>query len=315
MAESRYEKNVRLQPELIRRVLDAKAPAWMGALRGRRVHFVGVGSSFHAAQISKFMWRRFVSAHAFAEHSFDFVREPQPVGKDDVVVLFSHRATKSFTVEAAAKAREAGAATVAVTGLGAKWSEKVDHRLDSCELEDTGAFTKSLTTTLAWIARWVGAPPLLDGLRRACEHVSDGPAFPTLASDSDVVLVGDLEGEWVAREAALKLQEAAYLRARPFGLEEFLHGPQISAGAGSFALAFPTKGETRWDALRGYLETIEVPLVELSDGGLSPETAWLWRIFWVQRWTAAVCADLGLDPDSLRSTDPRYDKAKGLLSL
>lgn len=316
MVVSRYEKNVLQQPELIRRILDAPAPAWFATLKRRkRVFFVGVGSSFHAAQISQRLWRRFVSTEAWAEHSFDFVKEPQPVDRGDVVVLFSHRATKSYTVQAAAKAKKAGATTVAVTGVGAKWSVKVDYRLDSCELEDTGAFTKSLTTTLAWIARWIGTKKLLDGLRTACDSIAEGPAFPTFAADTDVVLVGDLEGEWVAREASLKLEEAAYLRARPFGLEEFLHGPQISAAQGSFVLGFPSDKEPRWDALRGYLRTVEVPLMELPTRGLGPEAAWLWRIFWVQRMTAAICSDLSIDPDALRDTDPRYLAAKKSLAL
>jgi len=66
--------------------------------------------------------------------------------------------------------------------------------------------------------------------------------------DTDLVLLGDLEREWVGREISLKLQEAAYLRARPFGLEEFLHGPRISVDAKSSVVAF-TSNEPRWQTV------------------------------------------------------------------
>jgi fructoselysine-6-P-deglycase FrlB-like protein len=309
-SQSRYEANVLRQPELIESILSAPEPAWMGALRRSPIHFVGVGTSRHAAEIARVLWKRLVSPRAQAVHSFDFARLPQSVGRGDVVVLLSHRGGESFTVDAARLAHKAGAVAVAITGSGAKWPEQLDHRLDCCEIEDTGAFTKSFTTTMAWICKWIGDKGLLDGVRRACRGLpSAGPAFPAIARDADVVLLGDLEREWVAREVSLKLQEAAYLRARPFGLEEFLHGPRLSVGRGSLAIGFTGPDEPRWAQARRYLSTIGVPLLEVDGLGLPSDASWLGQVFWGQRLTLDACGRLGIHPDEGRLDDPLYKKA------
>ena len=304
---SRYEKNILLQPGLIGAILKAGRPAWMEELSGRPVYFVGVGTSFHLAQIAKMLWRRHAALNAHAVHSFDFARLSQPVAAGDVVVLLSHRGTKSYTVESTAVARRLGAVTIGITSVGSPWKEGLEHRIEACEAEYTGAFTKSMTSTLAWIVRWINAPALTAEVAAACKRLQGGPAFPPTTADTDVVLLGDLEREWVGREIALKLQEAAYLRARPFGLEEFLHGPRISVDAKSVVVAF-TSEEPRWQTVRDYLKTIEVPLVEV--GG-----SWLEQLFWGQRFTADACAQLDLDCDLLRTQDPRYKTAREKLSL
>lgn len=311
---SRYETNIGLQPHRIHAVLHAPRPGWAEAIKKRRVFFVGVGSSHHAAQIACWLWRRLVSPEAFAVHSFDFVRAPQPVKAADAVVLFSHRGTKSFTVEASKLARAAGALTVGITGEESPWREPLDHRLESCEMEDTGAFTKSLTSTMAWVARLIDAPALTAGFHQACERLDEGPAFPRLSADTDLILLGDGPREWVAREISLKVQEAAYLPARAFGLEEFLHGPRISAGEKSLVVAFAEPAEPRWEAARAFLKTVEVPLLEVPSG-LAPEAGWLWQLFWGQRLTLHACNALGVDPDALRTGDARYRKAREALSL
>lgn len=307
---SRYEANVRLQPRLIAEILDAPLPSWMQRLRRARVHFVGVGSSYHGAEIAKILWRRLVSPQAEAAHSFEFARLPQPVGRGDVVVLLSHRgSSKSFTVDAARKADRAGAVTVAITGLGAVWNEELDHKLECCSIEDTGAFTKSFTTTMAWIARWAGDGALASGLRKACAKLEAGPKFPALKKDSDLVLLGDLEREWVARETALKLLETSFVRARPFGLEEFLHGPHLSVGKATTVVAFTDGKEPRWGPAFSYLKALRVPVVEVGSLGLPRDAAWLGQVFWGQRLALDACRRLRVDPDDNRKADRRYAAA------
>ena len=312
MTTSRYEKNIALQPRLIGEILSCPRPVWMDELKGRRVFFVGVGTSHHLAEIATLLWRRHVSSRASAVHSFEFVKVPQAVETGDVVVVLSHRGTKSYTVQSAALAAKAGAVTGGITGKGSPGRAGLTHRLESCELEDTGAFTKSMTSTLAWIVRWIDAPTLKQGLLDACAALESGPAFPPITAEADVILLGDLERQWLAREVSLKLQEAAYLKARPFGLEEFLHGPRLSADAKSLVIAFSTPCEPRWTAVREYLKDIEVPLFEVSAEG---EGGWLRQLFWGQRLTAAWCRELGIDPDALRTGDPRYKRAREALSL
>src|SRR3989338_977218 len=250
---SRYEKNIRLQPELIRQIMAAPLPSWMEELKKKRFFFVGVGSSFHAAQIASILWRRHVSPQAWAEHSFDFVSLPQPIASGDVAVLLSHRGGRSYTVQAASVARRAKAVPVAMTGHGAIWGDSIAHRLETCEAEDSGVYTKSVISSLVWIARWIGEAGMIEGLRRACISLEAGPRFPSVAFGADLVFLGDLEREWVARETSLKVLEAAYYPARAFGLEEFLHGPHVSVGPKTMVVAFSGL-DPRWKALRDYLQ-------------------------------------------------------------
>lgn len=312
---SRYERNILLQPGLIREVMRAPRPPWMDGLKGRRTFFVGIGSSYHAAQIAQRLWRSYVSPRAWAVNSFDFARAEQPVGRGDLAVLISHRGTKSFTVACAGAARRAGAVTVALTGRESPWRLDLAHRLETCEMEDTGVFTKSLTCTLAWIARWIASPALSRGLGRACSRLGRGPGFPRVGADADLVLLGDLEREWVARETALKVQESSYVPARAFGLEEFLHGPRISVGRRSRVVGFSDRREPRWEAARDYLKKVGVPFTEVDQGGLIPEAAWLFQLFWGQSLALSVCRGLGIDPDAMRRQDPRYRRARESLSL
>lgn len=305
---SRFEVNVFVQPDLIARALKAPAPAWLKPPKNRKIFFVGVGTNHHAASMAAWLWSG-AGYDARAVHAWDFVSRPYRLTKGDLGVFLSHRGgSKSYTVKAEAMARHAGAATVAVCGAGAVW-EGPTRRLETCALEDTGAFTKSFTTTMAWLLRWAGKPALLTPFSRAGTSLNWGPDSPRIAADADLILLGDGLREWVARETALKLLETAHLRVRAYGLEEFLHGPQISAGRGSLVIGFSTVGERRWDAAAAYLTTVGVPFLDVANAD------WLAQILWGQRLAVDACRGLGLDPDVLRSDEPAYKKALAELSL
>lgn len=300
---SRFEANVFAQPELIAAALRAPAPAWFKPPKGRKVFFVGVGTNHHAARIAAWLWSG-QGYDARAVHAHDFVMRPYRLGKGDLGIFLSHRGgSKSYTVKAEAMARRAGAETVAVCGAGAVWKGPV-RRLETCALEDTGAFTKSFTTTMVWLLRWAGKPALLAPFKFAGTSLNWGPDSPCVKADTDLVLLGDGLREWVACEVALKLLETAHLRVRSYGLEEFLHGPHISVGAGSLVVGFSTVKEKRWDDAARYLSTIEVPFLDV------PNEDWLAQILWGQRFTLDACRALGLDPDLIRTDEPRYARAR-----
>ena len=299
---SRFEANVFAQPELIARALRAPLPAWMKPPKGRKIFFVGVGTNHHAARIAAWLWSG-AGLDARAVHSYDFVSRPYKLSKGDLGIFLSHRGgTKSYTVKAEEMARRAGASTVAVCGAGAVWKGP-KRRLETCDLENTGAFTKSFTTTMVWLLRWAGKPALLAPFPRAGASLNWGPDSPKVNADTDLVLLGDGLREWVACETALKLLETAHLRVRAYGLEEFLHGPHISVGKGSLVIGFSTVGETRWDAAHRYLDTIGVPFLDVANAD------WLAQILWGQRFTVDACRSLGIDPDDLRASEPAYKKA------
>ncbi|MFI5348971.1 MAG: SIS domain-containing protein [Elusimicrobiota bacterium] len=297
---SRFETNVFAQPDLVRAALSSPAPSWMKPPMGRKIFLVGVGTNHHAARLAAWLWSR-AGLDARAVHSYDFVARPYRLTRGDLAVFLSHRGSKSYTVEAEAMARRSGAETVVVTCAGSPW--KSPRRLETGPVENTGAFTHSFTTTMAWLLRWPGKPALLAPFKTMKRSLRWGPGFPRVRPETDLVLLGDGLREWVACEVALKLQEAAYVRARSFGLEEFIHGPRLSVGEGSVVVGFSSRKEKRWDAVRRYLRTIEVPFVEAASEN------WLAQILWGQRFTLDCCRRLGIDPDLQRSDDPRYRRA------
>lgn len=308
---SRYESNIGLQPARIAAVLNAPRPAWMDRLKKRDVHFVGIGSSYFAARLAEWLWRAHVGPRAWAVSSFDFVRAPQPVRRGDVVVVFSHRGTKSFSVDAAARAKKAGAVTIGITGKESPWSG-LDHRLETTEQENTGGFTKSLTAALAWVVRWIDDKGLTAAVRKTATRIPTEQKFNKVGQRTDLVMLGDGIREWVAREAGLKAQETAWLNARAFGLEEFLHGPRCSVGPGSVVIGFSGPAEKRWADVRSFLKTIQVPFQELKAPGAA---GWLTHLFFGQLLALQACKSLGHDPDSLRTEDVRYRLARAKLRL
>lgn len=304
---SRFEANVWGQEKFVRAALDAPAPAWMKPPKGRKVFFVGVGTNHHAARLAAWLWSR-EGFDARAVHSYDFVARPYRLTRGDLAVFLSHRGGKSYTVTAEAMARRAGAETVIVTAEGSPWKAS-PRRILTGPMENTGAFTQSFTTTMAWLLRWPGRPSLIAPFKKIPAGLAWGPAFPHLRAEDDLVLIGDGLREWVACEIALKLQETAYLRARSFGLEEFIHGPRVSVGAGTTVVGFSSSKEKRWDTVRKYLQMIEVPFTEVRSDD------WLAQILWGQRFTVDACRRLGIDPDLLRTDDPRYRRAHEELGL
>lgn len=306
MKPSRYEVNVSNQPALVAAALAAPRPSWMTPPERRRTFLVGVGTNHHAARIAAWLWRD-AGFDAQAWHSFDFAVQPPPLRRGDLGVFLSHRGGKSYTVAAEELARRAGVETVILTGAGSPWQGA--RRIETGPMEDTGAFTQSFSTTMAWLLRWPGRPALLAPFAKMKASLLRGPAFPAVRPDTDLVFIGDGLREWVAREAALKIQEAAYIRARAFGLEEFLHGPRISVGAGSVVVGFSSRRQPRWKAVRGCLATIETPFLEVASED------WLAQVLWAQRLTLSTCRRLGLDPDLLRTDDPRYRRARERLAF
>lgn len=304
---SRFEENVRGQVELVRAALAEPAPRWMKPPKGRKVFLVGVGTNHHAARLAAWLWSR-EGFDARAVHAYDFVARPYRLSRGDLAVFLSHRGGKSYTVTAEAMARRAGAETVVVTCEDSRW-RPCPRRIETGPMENTGAFTQSFTTTMAWLLRWPGVPSLLAPFGRMEESLRWGPVFPAVQPHDDLVLLGDGLREWVACEVALKLQETAYLRARSFGLEEFLHGPRLSVGAGSVVVGFTSRKEKRWETVRRYLKIVGVPFTEAASED------WLAQILWGQRFTVEACRRLGIDPDLLRTDDPRYRRAREQLGL
>ena len=128
----------------------------------RRTIFVGIGSSYWAARFSEFLCREFVNPDCISIQSYDFVRSKYLISPNDIFVVFSHRGTKTFSIQSLDLAKKSGARTVLVTGMGspdnltpttaATTTATPDIRIETCAQENCVAFTISLTSALARMA-------------------------------------------------------------------------------------------------------------------------------------------------------------------
>lgn len=109
----------------------------------------GIGSSFWAAKIAEFLWREYVQQQqmdAIALQSYDFV------SPNDIIIIFSHRGAKTFSIRALKVAKEHfGTVTVLITGMKSPDSINTDIRIETCHQENCGAFTISLTSAIVRI--------------------------------------------------------------------------------------------------------------------------------------------------------------------
>src|SRR2546427_10076295 len=100
------------QRELIESAADAAAR--------KRLVLVGIGTSYHAAQITEHFLRHLTRGrvHALVEQAFELVHYPLALRASDAVIAVSHRGWKNYTAQALQAARAAGAVAIAVTGPG-----------------------------------------------------------------------------------------------------------------------------------------------------------------------------------------------------
>src|SRR5579863_2040095 len=85
----------------------------------KRLFLVGIGTSFHAAQIGEYLLRAYApQIDARAVHAFDFALYGPRLSADDAVLVVSHRGNKRFSVDALKRAFDAGCFTVLITGSG-----------------------------------------------------------------------------------------------------------------------------------------------------------------------------------------------------
>jgi glucosamine 6-phosphate synthetase-like amidotransferase/phosphosugar isomerase protein len=179
------------------------------------------------------------------------------VSDNDIVVVFSHRGIKTFSMQALEIAKKYGATTILNTGIGSPPNHNADFRIETCAQENYGAFTISLTSAITRIIQWIGLfdRSILEKFKETITNIIEElpfkiqqlPKFTT-----NLVIVGDLIREIVAREVALKISETCYLPVRSFGLEEFLHGPRVTLDRLSNLIIFSSLSESRRETLINY---------------------------------------------------------------
>ncbi len=308
------------------------------------VWVTGVGSSWHAALVGELLFAQTgrLGARARAAHAFELAHSWPDLGDGAAVVAVSHRGVQRDVGEVVARARSKSGATIAVTGKGTT-VPGAEHALGTVELEASGCHTVSYTTALGMLAALAAAVGRDDALGREVDGLPDKIAF-LLGQESWEDLATKFGGRqryWVvgagpntatALEAALKLNEAAWIPALGFNAEQFLHGPwaalepddalfliappgptharcvdvaRVASAIGAAVVALVAEDDREIGALA--TEAIALPDVpEL----LSPITS----IVPLQLLTYHLAVQAGANPDTVRAEQPAHGRARAAVA-
>ena len=342
------------QPRAIREMLD-KHPSRVNevaaiAAEKRRLHVVGIGTSWHAALVAETWFRRLVgdSIQVQAWHSFEFYYSPPKLGENDLVVIISHRGTKTYSFLALEMARAAGAFVVCVTSTGPGPRVQVaDVMFQTVDPERSAAFTVSYTTALSVLAMLAlamgeraGETEGLAALRAALDEVPEA-IDDVLARSSEVEsTVGRFQGQrrficagWGgntanAYEVALKIKETSSSDSEGLHIEQILHGPfcSVDSDCAVSLIAPPGAGYERAMNIARASAEVGAPvwaLVEAGDSQLSALAREVFEMpqvdeFWsplvyvvpLQLFTYSLALARGRHPDLFQQDNPAQAAAR-----
>ncbi|MGK5084731.1 SIS domain-containing protein [Bdellovibrionota bacterium FG-1] len=264
----------------------------------KRILIFGVGSSHHAAQLIANTLVRDKSRPrmpVFACSSMAIGHDVVPT-RGDWVFAISHRGKTASTLAALEACHQANAFTVLVSARGVKQPESAHLILETCDLEQVEPHTISVTSAVCavstlflgtkareeWEAMGMIPSPNLEVLQR---RLGGGPS----------IIVGEWEGEWLAREGALKLMEMARLPVRAYSTEEFFHGPHFSRGPEDKIWQVMHAKDRRAD---------EVHAAYRFDIHGNTPLAWVPALVEMQWAALAVATNRGQDPDLVQAPAP-----------
>ena len=136
------------QPEQLARLLADAGPAEAAAarLKGRRLLLVGIGTSWHAAHHGAWMLRE-AGVEAEPVHSADVAPYGRAISPEDGVIVLSHTGGTGYSMTMLERARQAGAETLHISGIGN------GGELETVAAEASYAYTASHTGALARLAQ------------------------------------------------------------------------------------------------------------------------------------------------------------------
>jgi glutamine---fructose-6-phosphate transaminase (isomerizing) len=255
----------------------------------QRIYLVGTGTSYHAAQTGENILRAYSGTNDVrAVTAFEFALYTPALHKSDVVIVISHRGTKTYSVKSLEIAQAAGCRSVLITGEGphaVPTPGLVDDVFVGAPQEDSAAHTVSYTASvsilsvlaqelgLAWHARnGLAAEVLEETIPRALETAlavesQTARLAHEFVNSRRIWIVGGGPAAIVATETALKIKETSYLQAEGLATEMMIHGPFLAVEAeDGFALIAPKGAASeRTMALAGMVREVGAPYFVVGD--------------------------------------------------
>ena len=259
----------------------------------RRILLFGIGSSHFAAKLTAFTLLRdktrertpIVSCQSLAIGNEVM---PQP---GDWAFAFTHRASTGPTLQAMDMCAKAGAFTVMVSAQGVEQPDCAKYALYTSPLERCEPHTMGVSGAVCAVTSLLMGTKVMeewDALRSLGDPDLD--KFRDRAGHGPTLLLGEWEGEWLAKEGALKLMEMARLPVRVFGSEEFFHGPRFSLKPEDSIWHVATKKDQRAN------DIMAKQRVDIS--GNTP-LAWVPALIELQWLSLGTALNLGLNPDGI----------------
>jgi glucosamine--fructose-6-phosphate aminotransferase (isomerizing) len=308
---SRMATTMGTQPDELQRLLGDPGSAGAAAQRiaGRRTWLVGIGTSWHAAHHGAWLLHE-AGLEAFALHAADVAPYARRFDAADAVIVLSHTGHTGYTAQSLEAAREAGAAIVHVTGIGAGGD------VETVAPETSYAYTASHTGALlrlAQIAEALGAAlGDLAAVPDAVARVLDAPRPDVDPPDRLLELVGAGPNAWTAQEGALKIREASYVATEGLSSEQFLHGPSVALDRQDTLVVLDGGGPAaaRTEAIASAMEVTGARVVRIAERDLGEPLSVFALTVWVQRIALELSQARGVSPDRFRyEEDPRREQA------
>jgi glucosamine--fructose-6-phosphate aminotransferase (isomerizing) len=309
--------------------------------KGAPILFVGIGTSFHAAAGAREMARATLgpSATLRAVTSFDLLDDPSWSEGAGHAVVFSSSGDTALTIRSMEQLKAKGVPMTLITGTPKSPSTLLaDHTLLTRYAEETSwahtvSYTSALCAALVLARHWAGVPALPSGEEDPLSEAVIGAlalenqvveTVERLAERPTMVILGSGPAEVTAREAALKLREAAGRFVATGGVEEFLHGMLPSVTDRSVIIAVTGTPFERTRAEQGLAAAREIGaetlLVDSSGGppgdtvlsvpAVPPAMAIVPQVVPLQLLAYWLATSEGRNPDVMGLDDPRYLAAR-----
>ena len=310
--------------------------------RAARVHIVGIGTSWHAAIVGEDLLRNHAGRHeARAWNSYEFCDHPPPLTQDDLVIVLSHRGTKTYSARALELGHHSGASTALLTGIGSDARRDLPQVIvETSQPDPSSAFTISHTsalTVLTMLAVALSGGDAADSLSNLPDAVQDAISNEDevkewAAASTDVqrfYFVGTGTNASTAYEAALKMKEANYTTTEGLHLEQYLHGPFVSTDEGCLVTFIAPPSDDSEDRVIDLIRAVDevgartAAVLQKGDSARSnlvdtvisvPECPGIYSpivyLVPLQLLTYWLALELGCNPDVFRLNDPKHVAAR-----